>query len=182
MRKSIAFAAATLFAFGAVAAGPASQADIDHTVELTVGEIASVAGGVAQGFNLTPTLTAASGGIECSKSPDTYCEKVLITVTNPFEEENAKKGRERANLSVALTPTVAAADFDLYLFEADADGNEGAEVGASDGTPLVSDPDSIERVNMVVSTTAESTTTSYIAWVVYFAAPSDYTMDVSFTQ
>jgi hypothetical protein len=182
MRKHLALTAAALVAFSTVAAGPAqSRADVDHEVALAIGEDATVAGGVAGGVN-PDYFTASAFGATCNHDPHTYCETVLINVSNPFEEENAKKGRERATLFINMAPTQPVADFDLVVYESDEDGTVGSEIGRSGQTPVADNMESSESVTAVISTTKDETEVWVIAHVIYFAAPSDYTMDVSFTQ
>ncbi len=182
MRRTTAVLAAGFLAASAVAAGPASsQSSADHEIEMQLGDTATVAGGVPQGVNPDYFGNAGDGGV-CSHDVDTYCEQVLIKVSNPFEEENAKKGRERANLDLHLTPTNPVSDFDLVLYESDADGTTGAEIGRSGQTPVADNPESSETINAIVTTTADETDVWVIAHIVYFAAASDYSLDVSFSQ
>ena len=88
-----------------------------------------------------PNGTVISDGLQCSKDPNAYCEAILVgfDLTLTEEEIAAGKTRKTANAEIAIgDPTVPVYDFDLKVYESDAEGTKGAEVasvGDWDETP-----------------------------------------------
>jgi len=183
MKRHLALGLAGLVAVGSVAAAPVSDQQVaaDHSVSLEIGNSETVAGGVPQGFNTTPTTNGTSGGLTCTKDPNTYCETVLIELTNPYEDENARKGRERGNVFFTLTTAdMVLSDYDLYVYESDADGAKGSEVTSAGEFPLLIQS-STEQTTVVVSTTQELETVWLLAEVYYFAAVTPYELTIDFS-
>lgn len=181
MKRHLALALCGAVALGTVAAGPneASQAAIDHEFELELGDAASDVGSQPVGINVENYV---GDGYSCDGAPNHTCGIALVKVTNPYEEENAKKGRERATLNVVVTPDFAGSDYDVLVFESDADGNQGAEVGSAGGVPVTDHPESVESVSVVVTTTEEETERYFLVWIVHWATVGSYTIDVDFAQ
>lgn len=180
MRRVLAPALAAAIALGTVAAGQSQQQPADHEVELAIGEQASVDGGAPQGVN---AAYDHASGTPCSKDPQSYCEHVLIKLSNPYEEENARKGRERANAVITLTTASNyLSDYDLMVYESDADGTKGSMIASSTAFPIDNSGESTEQVNLVVTTTEETTEVWVLAELVYFSAFEAYHLDIEFTQ
>ncbi len=180
MKRQIALALAGVTAVATVAAAPGAErrADVDHEFELALGDTASAAGSTPVGLNVQNYIDDYS----CDGSPEHSCELALIKVTNPYEEENAKKNRERANLTIAVTPDVPASDYDVLVFESDADATKGSQVGNAGGVPMLDHPESVETVNAVVTTTEDETERWFLVWIVHWSTVGSYTIDVAFDQ
>ncbi len=179
MRNAIALAAAGLVAASTIAAAPADQqrpADPAHTLELELGESDSASGATA---GIGP-WNFAEDHYRCDGTPEAQCEVVLVKVTNPFEEENAKKGRERANLILDLDSTVPVGDFALQVWESDESGARGEKVGYADANPAPSED--YEQMTVVVTSTEDETEFWYRVEIIYWAAAADYTLNVAFEQ
>ncbi len=184
MRKPLALTAAALVAFSAIAAGPASQeqpAPVGHELELELGDEASVGG---ENAGIAP-WNIAGDDYECEDTPYQRCEVVLVKVTNPYEEENAKKGRERADLFLGVSSSVpnAVNDFAIRVFESDESGEPGDLVGSADNSAgEVSDGAYNEQMTVVVTSTEEAAEFYYRVEVIFWAAAGDWNLDTSFTQ
>jgi hypothetical protein len=176
MRRFIAPVLACALAVGSFAAAPAAQQQAaDHNVELQVDESATVDGGAPGGINLSNQTEQS-----CSKGPADYCETILVKLTNPYEEENAKKGRERATAVFTLTtPDVLVSDYDLFLYESDEAGAKGSEIGTAGEFPLLIQ-DSTETATVSITTTQDVQEVWVLVEVSYFAAAAPYAMDISF--
>ncbi len=179
MRRSLLLLTAAATLAGATAAGPASDARQapTHAVELGVGDALTVTGGPGLGTN-----AQYFDNFECDTDPDTYCETVLVTLTNPYEEQNAKKGRERANLDLLLTPTTYPAEMDMAIFESDADGTQGSQISQAGTFAIVDCPSGCEQINAVITTTQDTEVVHVLVHVVYFAAAGAYDLDITFTD
>ncbi len=178
MRRTLSAVLSVLLA-GAIAAAPASrqQAAPTHEAELAIGDEVVVSGGPGVGTN-----AQYFDNYECDSDPDSYCETVLVKLTNPYEEENAKKGRERATLQLDLVPTTYPAELDMGLFESDPDGNQGAQISQAGTIAIVDCETGCESITAVITSTPETTEHWVLVHVVYFAAAGEYGLAISFTQ
>jgi hypothetical protein len=155
-----------------------------HNVELAVGDSATVEGDPSTAGTSVINVANSDTNYGCEGTPDAQCEVVLVKVTNPFEEENAKKGRERANLTIALdfgtygALGVSATDMAIQVFASSADGERGEVIGTADNNP----PDAPESMTIVVSSTPEETEFWYRVELIYGAHAGGYTADFSFIQ
>ncbi len=176
MRLSTRLVAAALLA-ASVAAGPASQAgqSTDFEVELAQGDAATVESGAVAGVN-PGHFAGADETYPCgdSSSPTAYCQTILVHVTNPFTEAEAKKGRERASLDLTLEMS-GAGDLALLVYESDADGNRGEQVTSSDGLG-----ESVESASVTVTTTADNEEGWFLVEVFFHAFSGTWTMDAAF--
>ncbi len=181
MRRLVAPALALGLALSAVAATPSQQrADTDHQVDLEIGASVTVDGGVPAGINPGPTTSDQTGKV-CTKNPHEYCETILVHLSNPYEEENAKKGRERANAIFSLTTTDGlVSDYDVYVHLSDAEGNKYEEIANAGEFPLLAGS-SDETVTVVATTTADEQELWLYVEVYYFSAIAPYTMDIDFS-
>jgi len=181
MKRFIAGLSAILAA-SSIAAAPSPSApfaapQIDHELALAIGESGSVTGNAQYGVNVE-NYTGAD--YACSSDPNMYCETVLIELTNPYVEEEARKGRVRANLTFTLTPTLPISDYDLLVFEADEDGNLGGQMGNVGETPLTPDPESKETISVPITTTVDEETVWVAVQVVYWAVVGGWTAEATF--
>jgi hypothetical protein len=185
MRRSIALFAAGLVAASSIAAGQ-QQAPSDpmHDVELAVGDSATVEGDPSRAGTSLTNVPASDTNYGCEGTPEAQCEVVLVKVTNPYEAENAKKGRERANLTIELdfgtysALGVSLTDMAIKVFASSADGERGEVIGNADNNP----PEAPETMTIVVSSTEEETEFWYRVELIYGAHAGGYTADFSFTQ
>ncbi len=185
MRRSIALFAAGLVAATTVAAGQQSTPpEPMHNVELTVGDAAQVEGNPDTAGTSLINVANSDSNYACEGTPDATCEVVLVRVENPYEEENAKKGRERANLTIDLdfgtygTLGYSATDMAIQVFASSEGGERGEVIGTADNNP----PDAPESMTIVVSSTPEETVFWYRVELIYGAHAGGYTADFSFTQ
>ena len=110
-------------------------------------------------------------GLQCSKNPDSYCEATLVgfDLTLTEQEIAAGKTKKTANAEIAIgDPTVAAYDFDLKVYESDAEGTKGAEV-ASVGD-LDETPGEETAAISGIRGTVQAPTAYYLVEVIYFYA------------
>lgn len=112
----------------------------------------------------------AAAGEPCGKTPADYCDLTLVRVDVPADYwEKTSGGVEFALSGYTPNPT---SDFDLYVFESDASGKRGKQVGSSAGVPGEE-----ER------TTVAKASGYYLVQVVYFAVTqSSYTGSLEFTR
>ncbi len=186
MRRHIVPLLAAGIAIASVAAAPsqAGRADVDHEVELLIGESATVDGGVPQGVNPSPFVGGSTGSdLTCSKAPNEYCETILVHLTNPYEEENARKGRERANANFELTTgSNMLSDYDVYWYESDADGTKGAQIASSTAFPVDNSGESTEGATLVITSTPDDDEVWVLVEVYYFSALEAYSMAIDFAS
>jgi hypothetical protein len=177
VRRSFVPLLASVLAVAAVAAAPAEQQQAaDHSVELQIDESATVDGGAPGGINVSNQTEQS-----CSKGPADYCETILVKLTNPYEEESAKKGRERATAVFTLTtPDVLVSDYDLFLYESDESGDKGSQIGTAGEFPLLVQ-DSTETMTASITTTQDVQEVWVLVEVSYFSAAAPYAMDISFS-
>lgn len=177
MKRTFAIAAAGLVVASTIAAAPAgSQARpvADHEVELAVGDQAHIDGGAPQGMN--PGYFDALDGA-CNKDPHTYCEHALVHVVTEVPED-VERGRLRTTLGLTLTsPDFPLSDFDMVVWESNADGERVAEVGQSANGGYV---EAVEQVSVVVSTTPEVQDAWFLVDVIYFLGGPNYDLDLTF--
>jgi hypothetical protein len=112
-----------------------------------------------------------SDGLQCSKNPDAYCETILVGFDLALtpEEIAAGKIRKRANGEVTIgNPTVPLYDFDLAVYQSDADGSKGPQVGTSGALDETPGEEAVSIAG-ITGTIAEPTA-YYLVEVVYFYA------------
>lgn len=168
-----------------VAAAPApttgstadDTAEVDYEVSLESGGSETVSSSPAPGgvnalyFEQAPGV----GGAEsCSKSPDTYCEHILVELTKPVPADD-EDGKVKGLVSAVLE--TEAADYDVFLYESDATGTIGAELDRSTAFPL---GDTSESVSGQVTTTVDDPTTHVLVRVVFFAPVTPHSTTISF--
>lgn len=184
--RFVALLAAGLTAASALAAAPASQApaDVNHSLEMVLGDTATVEGDPSRVGTSLVNLTNDDGVYGCEGTADQQCEVVLVKVENPYEEENARKGRENATLSVALdfgtfgTAGASLTDMAIAVYESDESGTRGELVGTFDDNP----PAAPESGSWVVTSTPEESVFLYRVELIYGAHGGGYTADFEFFQ
>lgn len=174
--------------------GYAHEVLLDTSAEET--RTASVAGGLPGGVNLTPFLGTAGVDQTCGTDVSDYCEVTYLAVTNPVADTDPDNPNEfdRFRLDINVVADVPGADFDLFVFETNADGTERSTEVASSGnapgcaqlcgtqadpayTNLCSGYDECITSELV---TFEGAETVYLrVEIVYFASPAGYTADFS---
>ncbi len=185
MRRTIALLAAGLVGASAIAAAPASEqqrpADVGFNMELALGDSDTVGG---ENAGLGPWNIAGDDYI-CEGTPHEMCEVVLVKVDNTYEEANAKKGRERANLDLCVSSSIPAAinDFAIRVFESDESGAPGELVGTADNSAgEIASGACNEEMTVVVTSTEDESSFYYRVEVIFWAAAGDWTLDAGFTQ
>jgi hypothetical protein len=148
----------------------------DASVELTPGTSHSFQQSADRGFNLNyGGLVPAAPKQVCTKSAETYCDTVLVKLSNPLTQSDIDAGvtsKKRA-FAVTVTPSGGAtADYDLAVWAADAQGNRVTQIGYSKtGTPFVGGE----------AITSGSTPAQYIlVEVVYWVGLGKYNATVEF--
>ncbi len=166
-RIAVALGAAGL-ALSLVAAGPAADdppEGYQFEMELVTGETVthegpSNAGGTTAGslFGLGPDRT------ECTQDSSHRCDKGLAF---------SKVG---GTVTFELTPSIPGADFDVFVYESDKDGNLGEEVASAGNLWF---PVSAPFLSPTETGTFEAKRGGYYAiFVDYYAAGGGYTLDV----
>ena len=111
----------------------------------------------------------------CNKEKTTYCETVLLSVTNEVAGDDGD-GRLERKLQVVIdewTPVEGpVTDFDLVVYNSDAHGTQGEEAAQSSqgliGGVLDDEQVSREAVEIDVTTTRTTPTVWYLVHVVYY--------------
>lgn len=185
MRRSLVLAAVAVVGWSSVAAGPqAAPPDPMHEVELEVGDSVDVEGDPSTAGTSLINVANSDSNYGCEGTPDAQCEVVLVKVTNPYEKENASKGRERANLNITLdfgtysTLGVSLTDMAIQVFESSEDGERGEVIGTADNNP----PEAPENMTVVVTSTPEETEFWYRVELIYGAHAGGYTATFDFQQ
>ncbi len=184
MRTLLALAAAGMVAVSTVAAAPASQqqpAPVGHEMDLGLGDTAT-----AEGENAGIGPWNFVDDYVCEGTPHEQCEVILVRVENPYEEENAKKGRERANLFLGVNSSIPPAinDFAIRVYESDETGAPIEFIGSADNSAgdVQTDGGYNEEMTVVVTSTPEETVFWYRVEVIFWAAAGDWWLDAEFTQ
>lgn len=149
-------------------AGHAPNPPIDYNVTISAGDApVSWQGTQATGTN---TDYDFGSGEPCGKSPDIYCDIILLHVDLSADPDFwADKG---GGVQVRLKDYMPfqTSDFDLQIFESDASGTKGRLVGSSGNFPGLEE-----------ATTVAKADGYYLVQVVYFAVTeSSYTGEVRF--
>ena len=180
----------------AFAPAPSQQVETTHQVTFTEDGTATVEGGLPGGVNPTPFVDGTS---TCSAEPNQYCETILLTVEQPVADEDPDAlDFGLGEVTIDITATVPGSDFDLFVFESDAEGTKGTEVASSGNAAACAQlcgtaPDPVglwpnqcagtdECTELGVTTSELSGTRHYLIEVVYFASPAGYTGELSYTR
>jgi hypothetical protein len=119
-------------------------------------------------YNLPPNTPLTPRGV-CTRDLNTYCETLLVEFHNPLTAEEIEDGKTKrtanAILTASWTKTDFPNDFDLYLYESDASGTQGAFI-ASDHRNYEA---VIQSVGRPVVTTVEKPSVYVLLHVVYFS-------------
>ena len=153
-----------------------AQAAPDFTGKVVVGTPYSWDGTVATGANwnywgLVPAAAPVAPVGVCTRTPQTFCDQVLIEFNNPLTQAEIDAGKtfktRTATVRISNYAPVddPATDFDLLLFASDAQGTVGDELGR-DGD--LTDPAN-ETVSTPIRTTINQPSVYVLARIVYFA-------------
>lgn len=179
MRRTVTHLLAGFALATTVAAAPAaSSAPADHEVEMVLGDSVHIDGGAPQGMNPDYFDTTGQGlGGQCTKDVSSYCEWTLVHVVTEVPAD-AKGGRLKSNLGLTLTsPDFPLSDFDLVLWESNADGERLEQVGYSGSGGYV---DAVESMSIKVQTTPEIQDAWFLVDVVYYFGGPNYDLDITF--
>ena len=149
--------------------GGASAADRQQ--DLLAGETKSWSTAVSTGVNTShfgPQDDAVNPE-RCTKDPQNYCDYTLVSLTNPVPDTDADgKLKKTANMSLTEFGPLPGpiSDFDLKIYESDANGTKGPMVN----TPWTTaqPPDYEEHYAVSVTTTTTQPTKYYLLEVIYF--------------
>lgn len=108
----------------------------------------------------------------CTHNVESYCETVFIEFSNPLTQAEIDAGKTKHTKTATITinnfgPVPdPATDFDLVVFESDAEGTKGEEIGRS----AVFGPDQAgdESVSIPLTTTISQPSVFVLLDVVYF--------------
>jgi len=186
MKRALTALALAGLAASTIAAGPqnAQPPAPDHSVELHIDDAAeATVEGNPDTFGTSLTNVVEGGDYGCEGTPEATCEVVLVHVTNPYEEDNARKGRERANLTIELNygtmaagAPVSLSDMAIQVWASDESGARGDLVGTADSNP----PEGNEQMVVPVSTTEDETEAWYRVELIYGFHGGGYTANFSF--
>lgn len=166
--KNLVKLAAALLALVVIPVGWAA-AEPDGTGELAPGEAYEWNGSLPAGLNQNYFgLTGVGPEATCNKDPHSYCDTHLIKVSNPLTEEEIADGDTSKRRSLTVTLSNFTSDLDLVVFESDAEGNRGVQLGQSASS------DFAETVTASIVTTADEPEKYVIVDVVYFAHVGNY--------
>lgn len=200
MRRILVVIAAAALIGSTLAFTPAvspQQAETTHQVTFSEDGTATVEGDVAGGVNPTPFVDGTS---TCSAEPDQYCETILLTIEQPVADEDPDAiDFGLGEVTIDITAAVPGSDFDLFVFESDADANKGTQVANSGNMAACAQvcgsgaPDPVglwgnqcegtdECVEFGVTTSELAGTRHYLVEVVYFASAAGYTGELSYTR
>lgn len=195
MRRSIVVAATAALVGSGLAFAPATQqAETTHQVTFSEDGTATVEGGMPGGANVSPFI----GDPVCSTAPDSYCETILLTVEQPVADEAPDAiDFGLGEVGIDVTAAVPGADFDLFVYESDADATKGTQIASSGNLSACTqlcgtapDPAGLyndclgvdECVEFNVSTSDLDGTKHFLVEVVYFATPAGYTANLGYTR
>lgn len=170
--------------------GTAHAEEADFTAKVDAGTTHTWTGTHATGLNVNywgmfegthPTPPGT-----CSDDRDSYCDTVLLELSNPLTQEDIDAGKTSKKKTLTVTITDygpvpdPATDFDLILFTSDAEGTKGDELGQSavwgydegDGTETVP--------TQIVTTLAEPSKFVLVEVVYFIVSDSHYTGTAKF--
>jgi hypothetical protein len=165
------FALALLPALGAFAAP-------DDTATLQPGESytweAVTAGTNVNYFGIAAPAEPVAPIGQCSKNPNSYCDSYLIELSNPLTQADIDAGKTFLRRTVTVTINFSASDMDLQVWNSDAEGTRGTQLGQSAGS------DFTESVAASIRTTEEAPSQWILVDVIHFAHAGPYDGAVQF--
>ncbi len=170
----------TALAMALAMAPAADTAVVDAEFTLAPGESATFEGQVGGVNPLYYNLPQAGMGGHgtCAKTPDMYCEHVLVTLVNPVADDGDDATDLTSDAYFDATLATDAGDYDIILYASDADGTIGDELGSSASYPL---GDFGEAVSTVITTSESSDTVYLLLRIVHYAPVDNPTVDLSLT-
>ena len=171
-RFALALAAMTVLVPGSVQADQAA----DFTGKVEAGKPYTWDGTVATGANWNywsqvPALAPVFPVGTCTRTPQTFCDQVLVEFSNPLTQAEIDAGKtfktKTATLRISNYAPVPdpATDFDLIAFASDAAGTKGDELGRDGDLTDTAN----ETVSFPVRTTIAQPSAYVLLQVVYFA-------------
>lgn len=173
VRGAAAATALALLALGVPGASAEAPEGITHAATMTEETTTfSWDGTTTAGVNVTHFDAAL--GETCGDSPDTYCDRVLLTVELPLLEGFARRS---GTVTVSIGEyTVPVSDFDMFAYTSDETGARGTRTGNSGNNP--GDP---EQVGFSIRSSADKTVHHLLVEIPYFAAAGSYKGTATFT-
>jgi hypothetical protein len=184
MKKILLAAVATLVLLPATAHAETP----DRTQKVDAGTTYTWEGSTALGLNLLywgDPVTGGNATSECGDDTDNYCETVLFEFSNPLTQAEIDAGKTFKNKNATITVNNfgpvpdPVTDFDLILFESDAQGTRGESLGQS--AAFGPDQSGDESFSTPIRTTVTQPSKFVLAEIIYFAvANSKYTGTAQF--
>lgn len=172
--RAVAGAALAATAVWGTAGASAAPAGVDF--ETTLSDTAKTFtwdGTTTVGVN--PTHFEPTLGEKCGDTPDTYCDRLLVTVDLPVPA-GAKSVSGSVTVGIGEY-SVPASDFDIFAYASDATGARGARLANSGNNP--GDP---ESVTLSVTSTATKQVHHLLVEVPYFVAAGSYKGTATFKK
>jgi hypothetical protein len=144
-------------------------------------------GSTALGLNLLywGDPTGGNATFACGDATDNYCDTILLEYSNPLTQVDIDTGKTKRTKSTTITVNNfgpvpdPVTDFDLIIFESDAQGTRGTEIARSGDFGPQQGGD--ESVGASIVTTLAEPSKFVLVEVVYFAvANSKYTGTATF--
>jgi hypothetical protein len=114
----------------------------------------------------------------CTKSPQQYCDAILVEFTNPVPDTDAD-GKLKRSASLALA-TGEYSDYDVIAYASTPDGTKGAEVGRSTASPPPLGSTSDESISLSITTTTAAPSSFVLIEVIHWAPVDAYTLTADF--
>ena len=160
----------------------------DRTHKVDMGTTFTWEGNTALGLNLLyfgDPVTGGNATYECGDDTDNYCDTVLFEFSNPLTQADIDAGKTFKSRTATITvgnfgPVPdPVTDFDLRLYQSDAQGTQGEFLGQS--ANFGPDQDGDESYSTPIRTTVAEPSKFILAEIIYFAvANSKYTGTAQF--
>lgn len=158
--------------FGLLEPGTFLPPIADQTGKVEVGAPFTWTGTATTGLNVANYWPPTGEGT-CTHNVESYCETVFIEFSNPLTQAEIDAGKTKHTKMATITinnfgPVPdPATDFDLVVFESDAAGTKGEEIGSS--ANYGPDQAGDESVSISLTTTISQPSVFVLVDVVYFA-------------
>ncbi|MGH2691906.1 MAG: hypothetical protein ACRDHM_05335 [Actinomycetota bacterium] len=163
---------------------PGTAHAADKTGKVEIGAPFTWAGTQTVGLNVAHYWGPIDEGV-CTHDPQSYCETVLIEFANPLTQAEIDAGKTSKTKSASITinnfgPVPdPATDFDIVVFESDAAGTKGSEIGRSaDFGPAQAGDESVPL--SIRTTVTQSSVFVYVDVVYFVVLGTGYTGTATF--
>ena len=163
---------ATVAALVLLPATAQAEASTDKTGKVEIDKPFTWDGTQTVGLNVAHYWGPIEEGT-CTHDPHSYCETLLIEFSNPLTQEEIDSGKTSKTKGASITigefgPVPdPVTDFDLVVFESNAEGTKGSEIGRS--AAFGPDQAGDESVFLSIRTTISQPSVYVYVDVVYFA-------------